>query len=97
MRGMMERNRSEFFFFSPAVGAPYKLLFLGWGAPQVVAEWSIDDVDDPSDDHEPGETDGLYNGTPGGWTWEGYIKVTSVYGASIWSILHVKCYARGSG
>lgn len=50
--------------------APYKLLLLGRGAPQVVAERSVDDVSDPSDDHEPGEANGPHNGTPGGWTCE---------------------------
>lgn len=52
------------------VRVPYKLLLLGWGVPQVVAERSIDDVDNPNDHHEPGEADGPDNGTPSGWACE---------------------------
>lgn len=69
----MERHRR--FFFKAVIGAPYKLLLLGWGAPQVVAERGIGDVYDPDDDHEPGEADGMHNGTPGGGACEEQIKV----------------------
>lgn len=49
---------------------PYKLLLFGWGTPQEVTERSIDDVGDPNDDHEPRETNGPHNGTPGRWACE---------------------------
>lgn len=56
--------------FLAVVRASYKLLLSGWGPPQVAAERSIDDVDDSDDDHEPGETDSMHNGTPSGWACE---------------------------
>ena len=46
------------------IRAPYKIFLLSWGASQVVAERSIDDVDDSNDDHKPGEANGMHNGTP---------------------------------
>lgn len=65
-----ERDKERNSRFFSVVRAPYKLLLLGWGAPQVIAERSIDDIDDPNDDHEPGEADGTHNGTPSGWACE---------------------------
>ena len=56
--------------FSAVVRVPYKLSFLGRGAPQVVAERRVDDVGDSNDDHEPGEANGPHSGTPGGRTCE---------------------------
>lgn len=79
----MKRNerhgKTQKIFFKAVIRAPYKLLLLGWGAPQVVAERGIADVHDPYNDHEPGEADGTHYGTPGGWACEEQIKVTSVY------------------
>lgn len=81
---MRETQKRKLFFvcfvlFLAVVRAPYSLLLLGWGAPQAVAEGRIGDVDDPDDDHEPGEADGMHDGAPCGWACEELMEVTSIY------------------
>lgn len=70
MRDEKQTNKQKIIILLATVRAPYKIFLLGWGASQVVAERSIDDVDDPNDDHKPGEANGMHNGTPSGWACE---------------------------
>lgn len=61
---MKKQTNRQIIILLTMIRAPYKIFHLSWGASQVVAERSIDDVDDSNDDHKPGEANGMHNGTP---------------------------------